>query len=123
MVGVRRANRQQSTLPSSVLSADSMHIGVLAAAAHAAASRSPFTIYYNPRFTSYIYFAPGVFKIRQAREYFVYNTSFFYLICRACPSEFVIPLTKFRKAVYATQLSVGMRFGMMFETEESGKRR
>nr|AMO02496.1 auxin response factor [Boehmeria nivea] len=90
MVGVRRANRQQSTLPSSVLSADSMHIGVLAAAAHAAASRSPFTIYYNPR---------------------------------ACPSEFVIPLTKFRKAVYATQLSVGMRFGMMFETEESGKRR
>lgn len=50
MVGVRRANRQQSTLPSSVLSADSMHIGVLAAAAHAAANRSPFTIFYNPRF-------------------------------------------------------------------------
>ncbi|EXB58397.1 Auxin response factor 5 [Morus notabilis] len=90
MVGVRRANRQQSTLPSSVLSADSMHIGVLAAAAHAAANRSPFTIFYNPR---------------------------------ACPSEFVIPLAKYRKAVYATQLSVGMRFGMMFETEESGKRR
>lgn len=50
MVGVRRANRQQTTLPSSVLSADSMHIGVLAAAAHAAANRSPFTIFYNPRF-------------------------------------------------------------------------
>ncbi|KAM6544387.1 hypothetical protein CsatB_008834 [Cannabis sativa] len=90
MVGVRRANRQQSTLPSSVLSADSMHIGVLAAAAHAASNRSPFTIFYNPR---------------------------------ACPAEFVIPLSRFRKAVYATQLSVGMRFGMMFETEESGKRR
>ncbi|XP_057423629.1 auxin response factor 5-like [Lotus japonicus] len=89
-VGVRRANRQQTTLPSSVLSADSMHIGVLAAAAHAAANRSPFTIFYNPR---------------------------------ACPSEFVIPLAKYRKAVYASQLSVGMRFGMMFETEESGKRR
>ncbi|KAH7523533.1 hypothetical protein FEM48_Zijuj06G0021400 [Ziziphus jujuba var. spinosa] len=90
MVGVRRANRQQTTLPSSVLSADSMHIGVLAAAAHAAANRSPFTIFYNPR---------------------------------ACPSEFVIPLARHRKAVYGTQLSVGMRFGMMFETEESGKRR
>ncbi|CAK8569777.1 unnamed protein product [Lathyrus sativus] len=90
-VGVRRANRQQTTaLPSSVLSADSMHIGVLAAAAHAAANRSPFTIFYNPR---------------------------------ACPSDFVIPLAKYRKAVYGTQLSVGMRFGMMFETEESGKRR
>jgi auxin response factor len=50
-VGVRRANRQQTTLPSSVLSADSMHIGVLAAAAHAAANRSPFTIFYNPRYT------------------------------------------------------------------------
>ncbi|KAJ6412039.1 hypothetical protein OIU84_005168 [Salix udensis] len=90
MVGVRRANRQQTTLPSSVLSADSMHIGVLAAAAHATANRSPFTIFYNPR---------------------------------ACPSDFVIPLIKFRKAVFGTQVSVGMRFGMMFETEESGKRR
>ncbi|KAK4351897.1 hypothetical protein RND71_027415 [Anisodus tanguticus] len=90
LLGVRRANRQQTSLPSSVLSADSMHIGVLAAAAHAAANRSTFTIFYNPR---------------------------------ACPSEFVIPLAKYRKSVYNTQLSVGMRFGMMFETEESGKRR
>ncbi|CAN0906394.1 Auxin response factor 5 [Linum grandiflorum] len=90
MVGIRRANRQQSTLPSSVLSADSMHIGVLAAAAHAAAHRSAFTIFYNPR---------------------------------ACPSEFVIPLAKYRKAVYGSQVAVGMRFGMMFETEESTKRR
>ncbi|CAL0323844.1 unnamed protein product [Lupinus luteus] len=89
-IGVRSVNRQQSTLPSSVLSADSMHIGVLAAAAHAAANGSTFTIFYNPR---------------------------------ACPSEFVIPLAKYRKAVFGTQLSVGMRFGMMFETEESGKRR
>lgn len=42
---------------------------------------------------------------------------------RACPSNFVIPLVKYRKAVYGTRISVGMRFGMMFETEESGKRR
>ncbi|KAK9062760.1 hypothetical protein SSX86_019950 [Deinandra increscens subsp. villosa] len=90
LLGVRRANRQNSSLPSSVLSADSMHIGVLAAAAHAASNRTPFTIFYNPR---------------------------------ACPSEFVIPLARYRKSVYGTQLSVGMRFGMMFETEESGKRR
>uniref|UniRef100_A0A7N0V6I5 Auxin response factor n=2 Tax=Kalanchoe fedtschenkoi TaxID=63787 RepID=A0A7N0V6I5_KALFE len=90
MVGIRRVNRQQTTLPSSVLSADSMHIGVLAAAAYAAANRSPFTIFYNPR---------------------------------QCPSDFVIPMAKFRKAVFGTQISMGMRFGMMFETEESGKRR
>ncbi|XP_057974564.1 auxin response factor 5 [Malania oleifera] len=90
LLGVRRANRQQTTLPSSVLSADSMHIGVLAAAAHAAANRSPFTIFYNPR---------------------------------ACPSEFIIPVAKYRKSIYGAQISIGMRFGMMFETEESGKRR
>ncbi|VVA91927.1 unnamed protein product [Arabis nemorensis] len=90
MVGVRRANRQQQALPSSVLSADSMHIGVLAAAAHATANRTPFLIFYNPR---------------------------------ACPAEFVIPLAKYRKAICGSQLSVGMRFGMMFETEDSGKRR
>nr|XP_043617893.1 auxin response factor 5-like [Erigeron canadensis] len=90
LLGVRRASRQQTTSPSSVLSTDSMHIGVLAAAAHAAANLSPFTIFYNPR---------------------------------ACPSEFVIPMVKYRKSVYRIQLSIGMRFGMMLETEESGKRR
>ncbi|PKA60568.1 Auxin response factor 11 [Apostasia shenzhenica] len=90
LLGVRRSNRQQTSSPSSVLSADSMHIGVLAAAAHAAANRSPFTVYYNPRWQ--------------------------------CPSEFVIPLAKYHKAAY-TQVSIGMRLGMMFETEESNKRR
>ncbi|KAL0928227.1 hypothetical protein M5K25_000099 [Dendrobium thyrsiflorum] len=89
LLGLRRSNCQQSPLPSSVLSADSMHIGVLAAAAHAAASSSPFTVYYNPR---------------------------------ACPSEFIVPLAKYQKAAYA-QVSIGMRFGMMFATEESTKRR
>jgi hypothetical protein len=37
-------------MPSSVLSSDSMHIGVLAAANHAAATNSRFTIFYNPRY-------------------------------------------------------------------------
>ncbi|KAH7679969.1 AUX/IAA protein [Dioscorea alata] len=89
LLGVKRANRQQPALSSSVLPSDSMHIGILAAAAHAAASNSPFTIFYNPR---------------------------------ASPSEFVVPLAKYLKAMY-TQISLGMRFRMMFETEESGVRR
>ncbi|KVI01160.1 Aux/IAA-ARF-dimerization [Cynara cardunculus var. scolymus] len=89
MLGIRRANRQQPALSSSVISSDSMHIGILAAAAHAAANNSPFTIFYNPR---------------------------------ASPAEFVIPLAKYNKAMY-TQVSLGMRFRMMFETEESGVRR
>lgn len=90
LLGIRRANRQPTNLSSSVLSSDSMHIGILAAAAHAAANNSPFTIFYNPR---------------------------------ASPSEFVIPLAKYYKAIYGQQISLGMRFRMMFETEESGTRR
>lgn len=42
---------------------------------------------------------------------------------RASPSEFVIPLSKYAKAVYHTRVSVGMRFRMLFETEESSVRR
>ncbi|KAG6774461.1 hypothetical protein POTOM_021814 [Populus tomentosa] len=90
LLGIRRANRPQTFMPSSVLSSDSMHIGLLAAAAHAAATNSRFTIFYNPR---------------------------------ASPSEFVIPLVKYIKAVYHTRVSVGMRFRMLFETEESSVRR
>ncbi|KAK9074841.1 hypothetical protein SSX86_003160 [Deinandra increscens subsp. villosa] len=90
LLGIRRANRPQTVLPSSVISSDSMHIGLLAAAAHAASTNSCFTIFYNPR---------------------------------ASPSEFVIPLSKYVKAVYHTKLSVGMRFRMLFETEESSVRR
>ncbi|KAK7276074.1 hypothetical protein RIF29_17206 [Crotalaria pallida] len=89
LLGIKRANRQQPTLSSSVISSDSMHIGILAAAAHAASNISPFTIFYNPR---------------------------------ASPSEFVIPLAKYNKALY-TQVSLGTRFRMMFETEDSGVRR
>ncbi|KAF3611073.1 hypothetical protein DY000_02045827 [Brassica cretica] len=88
-LGIRRANRQTPTLSSSVISSDSMHIGILAAAAHANANSSPFTIFFNPR---------------------------------ASPSEFVVPLAKYNKALYA-QVSLGMRFRMMFETEDCGVRR
>ncbi|XVF87105.1 hypothetical protein PTKIN_Ptkin18bG0093200 [Pterospermum kingtungense] len=90
LLGIRRANRPQTVMPSSVLSSDSMHLGLLAAAAHAAATNSRFTIFYNPR---------------------------------ASPSEFVIPLSKYIKAVCHTRVSVGMRFRMLFETEESSVRR
>ncbi|KAI4363910.1 hypothetical protein MLD38_020071 [Melastoma candidum] len=90
LLGIRRAVRPQTVTPSSVLSCDSMHIGLLAAAAHAASTNSRFTIFYNPR---------------------------------ASPCEFVIPLAKYVKAVHHTRVSVGMRFRMLFETEESSVRR
>ncbi|KAB1211098.1 Auxin response factor 8 [Morella rubra] len=90
LLGIRRATRPQTVMPSSVLSSDSMHIGLLAAAAHAAATNSCFTVFFNPR---------------------------------ASPSEFVVPLSKYVKAVFHTRVSVGMRFRMLFETEESSVRR
>ncbi|KAK9129568.1 hypothetical protein Sjap_010055 [Stephania japonica] len=90
LLAVRHANHQKAGLPSSILSEESMHIGVLAAAAHAAATRTSFSLFYNPR---------------------------------ACPSEFVVPFNKFQKSVYCNHIAIGMRFGMLFETEESTKRR
>ncbi|GAU19617.1 hypothetical protein TSUD_383120 [Trifolium subterraneum] len=50
LLGIRRASRPQTVMPSSVLSSDSMHLGLLAAAAHAAQTNSRFTIFYNPRY-------------------------------------------------------------------------
>ncbi|KAL8130227.1 hypothetical protein V2J09_019382 [Rumex salicifolius] len=90
LLGLRRANRQPPSLSISMLSSNSMHIGILAAAAHAAANNSPFTVFYNPR---------------------------------ASPSEFVIPLAKYYRAAYSQQISLGIRFRMQFETEESDTRR
>ncbi|XP_010527213.1 PREDICTED: auxin response factor 7-like [Tarenaya hassleriana] len=56
LLGIRHANRQQPALSSSVISSDSMHIGILAAAAHAATNNSPFTIFYNPRLFLHTFF-------------------------------------------------------------------
>ncbi|XP_072971902.1 auxin response factor 4-like isoform X1 [Typha angustifolia] len=48
-VGVRRAMRQLMTVPSSVISSHSMHLGVLATAWHAVTTKTMFTVYYKPR--------------------------------------------------------------------------
>ncbi|XP_057823264.1 auxin response factor 2B isoform X1 [Cryptomeria japonica] len=48
-VGVRRVMRQQSNMPSSVISSHSMHLGVIATASHAVATHTMFTVYYKPR--------------------------------------------------------------------------
>ncbi|CAJ1940451.1 unnamed protein product [Sphenostylis stenocarpa] len=48
-VGVRRVMRQQSNVPSSVISSHSMHLGVLATASHAIATGTLFSVFYKPR--------------------------------------------------------------------------
>jgi hypothetical protein len=131
LLGIRRATRPQTVMPSSVLSSDSMHIGLLAAAAHAAATNSCFTVFYNPRWHT-------VLKVSFSFLIFSFILFFFFffglflcnaccfafsIMYRACPSEFVVPLSKYVKAIYHTRVSVGMRFRMLFETEESSVRR
>lgn len=48
-VGLRWLARQQSTIPPSMISSQSMHLGVLATASHAVSTQSLFTVYYKPR--------------------------------------------------------------------------
>ncbi|XP_068667010.1 auxin response factor 11-like isoform X2 [Aristolochia californica] len=86
-VGVWRLARQQSTMPSSVISSQSMHLGVLATASHAVTTQSLFTVYYKPR-----------------------------------TSQFIISLNKYLEAM-ENGFSVGMRFKMRFECEDSPERR
>ncbi|PSS26273.1 Auxin response factor like [Actinidia chinensis var. chinensis] len=86
-VGVRRLARQQSPMPSSVISSHSMHLGVLATASHAITTQTLFLVYYKPR-----------------------------------TSQFIIGLNKYIETV-KNGFSVGMRFKMRFEGEESPERR
>eukprot|EP01018_Ginkgo_biloba_P014292 Gb_18738 [translate_table: standard] len=95
-VGVRRAMRQQSNVPSSVISSHSMHLGVIATASHAVVTRTMFTVYYKPRWTPEDMWTS--------------------------PSEFIIPYDKYMEAM-SSNLSVAMRFKMRFEGEESPERR
>jgi auxin response factor len=53
-VGVRRLMRQLNNMPSSVISSHSMHLGVLATASHAISTGTLFSVFYKPRFDSYI---------------------------------------------------------------------
>ncbi|KAL9320492.1 hypothetical protein ACSQ67_012331 [Phaseolus vulgaris] len=85
-VGVRRVARQQSPMPSSVISSQSMHLGVLATASHAFLTSTMFVVYYKPR-----------------------------------TSQFIIGLNKYLESV--NKFSVGMRFKMRFEVEDSPERR
>ncbi|KAI3727748.1 hypothetical protein L6452_16368 [Arctium lappa] len=86
-VGVRRLARQQSSMPSSVISSQSMHLGVLATASHAVSTQTRFAVYYKPR-----------------------------------TSQFIIGLNKYIEAVN-NGFTVGMRFRMRFEGEDSPERR
>ncbi|KFK37437.1 auxin response factor 11 [Arabis alpina] len=85
-VGVRRLAKQQSTMPASVISSQSMHLGVLATASHAVTTKTLFVVFYKPRI-----------------------------------SQFIISVNKYMAAM-KNGFSIGMRFRMRFEGEESPER-
>lgn len=82
-VGVRRHEKQKSPMPPSVISSQSMHLGVLATASHAITTHTFFLVHYKPRTT-----------------------------------QFIVGLNKYLEAS-KHGFSVGMRFKMRFEGEES----
>ncbi|XP_060180138.1 auxin response factor 9-like isoform X1 [Lycium barbarum] len=53
-IGIRRLARQPSSMPQSVISSQNMHLGVLATASHALATRTMFVVYYKPRTSQFI---------------------------------------------------------------------
>eukprot|EP00250_Pteridium_aquilinum_P016685 c23237_g1_i2 orf=526-2433(-) len=57
-VGIRRAKRQQTTQPS-VLSSHSMHMGVVATASYAIATRTMFSVFYKPRVSLAAFLVPA----------------------------------------------------------------
>ncbi|GAV63306.1 AUX_IAA domain-containing protein/B3 domain-containing protein/Auxin_resp domain-containing protein [Cephalotus follicularis] len=67
-VGVRRLMRQQTNMPSSVISSHSMHLGVLATASHAIATGTLFSVFYKPR-TSRSEFIVSLNKYLEARNH------------------------------------------------------
>ncbi|KAB5574497.1 hypothetical protein DKX38_001691 [Salix brachista] len=70
-VGVRRLMRQQMSMPSSVISSQSMHLGVLATASHAIATGTLFSVFYKPR-TSRSEFIVSLNKYLEVRNYKLY---------------------------------------------------
>ncbi|XP_076900872.1 auxin response factor 11-like [Bidens hawaiensis] len=53
-VGIRRQARLHTSAPSSVISSQSMHLGVLATSSHAVSTQSRFTVFYKPRTVQFI---------------------------------------------------------------------
>ncbi|KAK8954308.1 Auxin response factor 18 [Platanthera zijinensis] len=64
-VGVKRLAQHKSTIPSSVISSRSMHLGVLATASHAVTTQTFFTVCYKPRTSQFII---GVNKYLEAEK-------------------------------------------------------
>ncbi|CAN6485579.1 unnamed protein product [Victoria cruziana] len=75
-VGVRRAMRQLSNVPSSVISSHSMHLGVLATAWHAIQTGTMFTVYYKPRTSPSEFIVPFTRYMESVKNNYSIGTRF-----------------------------------------------
>lgn len=124
-VGVRRLAHQQSSMPSSVISSQSMHLGVLATASHAVSTQTLFVVYYKPRYQMLTFFLKMNYKRRFCLiipvEY-ITSLILFAWAKMIRTSQFIISLNKYLEAVN-NKVGVGMRFKMNFEGEDSPERK
>ena len=118
-VGLRRVARQQCSIPSSVISSQSMHLGVLATASHAVLTHTLFVVYYKPRFDHCLHYCKATCLLSGHLILFIFNL-LSVLFCRT--NQYIIGLNKYLEAV-KNGFSVGMRFKMRFEGEDTPERR
>lgn len=109
-------------MPPSVISSQSMHLGVLATASHAITTQTLFLVYYKPRFN--VFLSRPVPFVLYGRQFAQYVVAFLFLCLMPLTrtSQFIIGLNKYLEAV-KNGFSVGKRFKMRFEGEESPERR
>lgn len=94
-----------------------MHLGVLATASHAITTQTLFVVYYKPR---YHFFLTSLNFGLLDESCEILASFFTYLPNRT--SQFIIGLNKYLEAMQHG-FSVGMRFKMRFEGEDSPERR
>lgn len=110
-------------MPSSVISSQSMHLGVLATASHAVLTQTIFVVYYKPRSDiqtpfcpwNYVLYHEVIFFYKKLRTWFSYYFHF-------RTSQFIIGLNKYLEA-QNHDFGVGIRFKMRFEGDDSPERR
>ena len=105
-------------MPSSVISSQSMHLGVLATASHALMTKTLFVVYSKPRFGHWFHFVCNL-RFFNYFEILLFWSLFPFSLRT---SQFIVCLNKYLEAIN-NKFSLGMRFRMRFEGEESPERR
>ncbi|KAG5561759.1 hypothetical protein RHGRI_004712 [Rhododendron griersonianum] len=116
-LGIRRAAQVKSDSPFPALSSQKLNVGSISVVVNAISTCCIFNVCYNPSTVSDFAMILNVFLL-----FLVWKSQCKTLTSRASSSEFIIPFCKFSKSL-AHSYTVGMRFKMRFEAEDSAERR